>query len=746
MLTRLNDAGRFEPARLFRPDRVTVLGGPAAVTVTRTLLAGQFHGAVLPVSDAASVGGVLAYRSVADLPVVPDLAIVCDGADPAVVFPALAARGCFAAVVVGPERRSPGGALRTLAERTGVRSLGPGSFGLAVPSIGLDATLGHRPIRAGRAALVSQSGATCRAVLDWAGPNGVGFSHVVGIGDNDDIGFALVLDWLSRDRGTGAILLDIHRLKDARAFLSAARAAARLRPVVALHSGLRRADPSGAQDVAFRAALARAGVLSVDLLDELLSAAETLARAKPAQGEAVAIVANGHGPADLAADAVLRAGLALADGSPQCGPTAGLADAARSAGVRFGVGGVLVVHAPEGDNPLAGLVADLAAVARDARPPVLVCAMGGDVGAELRHALAQAGLPGFARPEQAVRALRHLVEDRRNRAAARELPARDTLSVTPDRRTALALTGVDGPLPPDAARRVLAAYGIRTSALPAGLARVWIGGDPLWGPVIGVGPVWANSWADRVAGLPPLNATLARAMLADLALARTLPSEARDALADTLARVSALLVDNPRLVAGAFDPGDPSDASLDCRASGPAPRLALPPYPAELATTWTDSHGTELTLRPIRPEDADAHTKMFARLSPEDVRYRFFTALRELTAEQIARMTDIDYDREIAFVAVRGTDTVGVARLVRDTFVPEAEFAVLVQPDAKRAGLARALMERLFDWGRAQGLRAITGQVLAENRPMLGFVRGLGFTARPLAGEREVLELRKELA
>ena len=282
MLTRLNNAGRFEPARLFRPERVAVLGGPAAVTVTRTLLAGQFHGAVLPVADAASVGGVLAYRSVADLPVVPDLAVVCEGADPATVFPALAARGCFAAIVVGPERRESSGTLRRLAEQTGVRSLGPGSFGLAVPAIGLDATLGHRPIRAGRAALVSQSGATCRAVLDWAGPNGVGFSHVVGIGDNDDVGFALVLDWLSRDRGTGAILLDIHRLKDARAFLSAARAAARLRPVVALQSGFRRADPSGAQEVAFRAALARAGVLSVDLLDDLLSAAETLARAKPA--------------------------------------------------------------------------------------------------------------------------------------------------------------------------------------------------------------------------------------------------------------------------------------------------------------------------------------------------------------------------------------------------------------------------------------------------------------------------------
>ena len=118
-------------------------------------------------------------------------------------------------------------------------------------------------------------------MLDWARPNGVGFSHIVGMGGRADIGFGIVLDWLSRDPGTGAILLDIRQLRDRRAFLSAARAASRLRPVVAIRAGSSLADPAGGAARAFEAALRRAGVLCVTSLEDLLAAAEILARARP---------------------------------------------------------------------------------------------------------------------------------------------------------------------------------------------------------------------------------------------------------------------------------------------------------------------------------------------------------------------------------------------------------------------------------------------------------------------------------
>ena len=160
---------------------------------------------------------------------------------------------------------------------------------------------------------MSQSAALCRAVLDWAQPNGVGFSHIVGIGGNADIGFGLVLDWMSRDPGTGAILLDIRQIKNRRAFLSAARAASRLRPVVAIRPGtLAVRSRAATAERAFEAALRRAGVLCVTRLEDLLAAAETLSRARPVRGDALAIVTNAISAGRMAADAALRDGLQLA--------------------------------------------------------------------------------------------------------------------------------------------------------------------------------------------------------------------------------------------------------------------------------------------------------------------------------------------------------------------------------------------------------------------------------------------------
>jgi acetyltransferase len=196
------------------------------------------------------------------------------------------------------------------------------------------------------------------------------------------------------------------------------------------------------------------------------------------------------------------------------------------------------------------------------------------------------------------------------------------------------------------------------------------------------------------------------------------------------------------------------DASGTLRPEGEVSQLAVPPYPAELAEAWTGRSGRRLLIRPIRPEDAAAHAEAFRHLSPEDVRWRFFSQLRELPAAQIARMTQIDYDREMAFVAVEEHEgaaprTVGAARLIREPGAGEeggqGEFAVVTLPDWKGEGLGRHLMQRLIAWGRSQGMRRVVGQVLADNRPMLGFVRALGFTLRRSPDDDEVMEARLEL-
>ncbi len=314
-LIEASSAGRIRPERLFRPELVAVIGATSAAgrQIMANLLAGGFHGSILPVTPAVkAMSGVLAYSDVASLPIVPDLALVAsEAADVPGAMAALGARGTGIAIVTS---MTPD--LGAIVQATGVRALGPGSFGLCVPGIGLNASRSHVTPTKGRLALVSQSAALCRAVLDWAEPNGVGFSHVIGIGGNADLGFGLALDWLSRDRDTGAILLDIRQVKDRRRFLSAARAAARLRPVVAICGGGLLSDPTGAGELATEAALRRAGILSVSGLDDLFTAAETLTRSRPVRNEHVAIVTNATGPAHMAANAALRDGLALAELSP----------------------------------------------------------------------------------------------------------------------------------------------------------------------------------------------------------------------------------------------------------------------------------------------------------------------------------------------------------------------------------------------------------------------------------------------
>jgi acetyltransferase len=287
----------------------------------------------------------------------------------------------------------------------------------------------------------------------------------------------------------------------------------------------------------------------------------------------------------------------------------------------------------------------------------------------------------------------------------------------------------------------------------------------MFGPWIafGRGGTAAEIDPDEAFDLPPLNLALARALVRRIRTARLLegwrdhPPANVAAIADALVRLSQIAVDFPEIESCSINPllADAEgvlalDAAIRLRPEGSRGLLAIPPYPAELARPWRGRDGRVLLVRPIRPEDAAAHAEFFGRLTPEDIRYRFFSALAELSPVQILRMTQIDYDREIAFVAVEqvpGTPdrTVGVSRLIREPGGATAEFAVVVEPSWKGQGLARHLMERLFDWGREVGVREVVGSVLADNRPMLAFVRALGFRVRASAEDAEVMEARRSL-
>ncbi|MES2712209.1 MAG: GNAT family N-acetyltransferase [Pseudomonadota bacterium] len=855
----------FSDAALLRPKSVALIAegdDPVAALLARNMAAGGFTGRLFAVGMAAE--GFEAAADIASLPVAPDLAVLCvpaAGLEAAMV--ALAACGCFAAVCPGaaPE-------LQAIAARTGVRAMGQGSFGLAVPAIGLNATLSHLAPRRGRLALVTQSSALARAVIDWAEAENLGFSLIAGIGGNADIGFATVLDWLARDTATGAILLDIRRIREPRRFISAARAAARTRPVVALRAGGRLLDASGLSDAVMGAALRRAGVLRVAGLEDLLAAAETLARVRSVSGarrEGIAVVANGTGMAHLAADAILAGGGQLAPVSPDAvaalgmclpegvavrnplilGPASAmrLGEAAVMLAGLHEVGTVVALHAPMPGENAGAMREALTAAARATRAaPILVGWAGQATGGAERSSLADAGIAVFDTPEAAVRGALHLAADRRNRAAAAELPPADILEVAPERAVvariiallraedrlamreeealaalpAYGLPTVPGRAAPGIEEAVAAAEmlrfpvvlkavapGLRYKSEVGGVAlnlasaaavreaaramaeritaltgylvqrqaaaglelRLRLGDDAMFGPWIGFGRGGTAADIDPDEGfdLPPLNRTLALALMARTRGARLLdgyrdrPPTDRAAIADALVRLAQIAVDFPEIAALTINPLVASgegvlalDASLTLRPPGERARLSIPPYPSGLASLWTGRDGGVLTIRPIRPEDAGSLGDFFHSLSAEDIRRRFFSALKDLSPAMRARLTQIDYDREMALVATRpgeaGADAIlGVARLIREPGSARGEFSVVVAGALKGQGLARTLMTRILEWGRAEGLREAVGQVLSDNAPMLAFMRALGFTIHHLPEEEGVVEARLTL-
>lgn len=869
----------FRDSALFHPASVVLVADPAlpeTAVLAANLAAGGFKGRLFAVGLAAE--GFEPAECLESLPLTPDLAVL--NLPPAALAPAmqqLAARGCLQAVVTGA---APD--LRELCQRTGVRALGQGSFGLCVPGIGLNASLSHLAPAPGRLALVTQSSALARAVLDWAAAEEVGFSHVIGIGGNAMIGFAMALDWLSRDAATSAVLLDVRRIRNRRAFISAARAAARNRPVVAIRPGGRSSEGSHIPDAVMEAALRRAGVLQVDGLEDLLSAAETLARVKPrpgggsARGDRIAVVSNGVGAGLLAADAILAGGAQLATLSPEAlctleallplgwspgnplslGPRAGtrLGEAAAILAALPEVDAVVALHAPAPGDAGEVAAAALAAAHKAGRraAPILAAWLGQYSAGPQRTALAKAGLAVFATPEAAVRGALHLVQDKRNRAAAAELPESEVLNLAPDRaavRRLLDQARAAGrlSLAEDEALAVLAAYGLpvvphRHAAGPEEAAaaaamlgfpvalkvrsadilwksevggvvlglstpfgvrnaaemmaervarlrpdaqvdgfvvermasraqelRLRLGEDAMFGPWIGFGSggTAADLAGDEAYDLPPLNLALATQLIERSRVARLLhgfrdhaPADIA-AVAEALVRLSQIAVDFPEIATLTINPlfADSqgllaADCALTLRPEGEAGRLAVPPYPAELARPFRTKGGELLLVRPIRPEDAAAHAEAFGKLRPEDVRWRFFSPIRELSPQMIARLTQIDYDREVAFVAVRRRpdgreETLGVARLIRDPGGEHGgasgEFAVIVVPELKGQGVAKHLMQRLAEWGRDQGMTEIVGQVLADNAPMLGFVRALGFSVRRSLEDDEVYEARLAL-
>jgi acetyltransferase len=282
--------------------------------------------------------------------------------------------------------------------------------------------------------------------------------------------------------------------------------------------------------------------------------------------------------------------------------------------------------------------------------------------------------------------------------------------------------------------------------------------DPTFGPVIlfGQGGVGVEAISDTTLALPPLDLELARGMIERTRVARLLhgyrgrPAVNIDALAGALVSISRLMLDHPEVFEIDINPilADADGVvAVDARVRLDDPasrrRSAIVPYPRELETSEILADGSVMHLRPIRPDDAAIVRRFLESASPEDIRLRFHGALRDFSGALLIRLTQIDYDREIALIGFRDGDELplGFVRLHADADNISAEFAIFVRGDLHGHGLGTALMHRIIAVAQYRGLKRLVGSVLRDNTRMLHLVRELGFVAEEAHGDEVTMVL-----
>jgi acetyltransferase len=497
---------------IFRPQRIALIGAsqnPKSVsgTVLRNLVGSGFGGVVFPVNPAhESVLGVQCWPDLGHLPRTPDLAVVCSpAAEVPEVVRACGGAGIRGVVVISAgfrETGAEGAALeqRVLAEARrfdGMRVLGPNCLGFIVPDAGLNLTFAHGMPKAGSIAFVSQSGALCTSVLDWALDQGIGFSYFVSVGNMLDVGFGDLIDYCGEDEKTRSILLYVESIPDARRFLSAARAFARGKPIVAYKAGRfpesarAAASHTGAmasEDEVFDAAFARAGIARVYEIGDIFSCAELIGRYKTPAGPRLAIVTNAGGPGVMAVDALVARRGVLAELAPATlasldqalppawshgNPVDVLGDAnskryARAAelvAVDPNVDAVLAILTPQAMTNPTATAKELGELAAKARKPLLAAWLGGSSMREGAQILSRAGVACFGTPDEAVQAFMTLTAYARNLESLYETPLEIPVEFPLDRQELRArfsaLVPAEGDTLSEAASKtMLGAYGI----------------------------------------------------------------------------------------------------------------------------------------------------------------------------------------------------------------------------------------------------------------------------------------------
>jgi acetyltransferase len=891
--------GKHYLSTLFAPKSVAVFGAndradSVGHVVFKNMLEGGFKGALYPINiNSPEVQGKRAYASIADVGETIELVVI---ATPPKTVPGIiencGIRGVKAAVIItagfgeaGHEGEALEKELLETAHRYGIRLIGPNSLGIMRPSIGLNATFNKGGANTGNIAFVSQSGALCTAILDWAQSNDVGFSSVVSMGSSTDVDFGEILDYLVSDPNTHSILMYIEGIRNARRFMSALRAAARIKPVILVKVGRHAAGSVaamshtaslvGADDV-FDAAVSRAGVVRVQTITQLFTAAKALSCGFRPVGNRLAIVTNGGGPGVMAADRAADLGLTMATLSdatieylnqhlppnwPHGNPVDIIGDAqadryhyaVKACLEDDNVDGVLAILTPQAmTKPLESAQA-LIELSNTHSKPLLTCWMGETQVAEARLAFARAHKPHFRTPEPAVEVFSHLSAYYRNQKLLMQMPGPFSHHIEPDVESARMI--IEGAMqehrkvltemeskallsafhipvartmvahsPNEAlliaqqlgfpvamkvnsqdithksdaggvrlnlnnAHEVRAAYQHildnvqhnRPDARLDGISiepmivkqngrelMIGVTSDPVFGPVIifGAGGTTVEIMGDRAVALPPLNNFLVRELIQETHIAkmlgafRNMAPANMDALEDVLLRVSEMACELPLLKEMDINPlildengALAADARVVMEYRQPSAdryaHMAIYPYPTQLVSQWQLADGTDITIRPIRPEDAELVQSFVRGLSEESKYFRFMGSMQELTETMLVRFTQIDYSREMALIAVTVEQEkeieIGVARFAINPDGDTCEFALVIADNVQGKGLGQKLMVSLMEAARAKGLVTIEGEVLSNNHNMIKLMTRLGFTTKTSEEDQSIMKVSKEL-
>jgi acetyltransferase len=881
---------------VFRPRSLAIIGasdkvGSVGRKVTENILNGGFFGEIYLVNaKKKTILDRACFARIDELPQVPELAVIATPPDtlPEIIGE-LGRKGTRAAVIITagltPETKR---AMLEQARPHCLRIVGPNCVGISVPGIGLHANFGLSKPQPGNLALLSQSGALVTGILDWADSRGLGFSYVVSMGDMADVDVGDLLDFLAADISTASILLYLETIPSARKFMSAARSAARVKPVIVIKAGRSQESARAAAthtgalaggDAAVDAAFRRAGLVRVDELEELFAAAETLSWLKPLGGNELLILTNGGGAGVLAVDDLIQSGGKLAPLSDEtiakldkvlpanwsrANPIDIIGDAKPDryeAALDAVLGNcdcdaMLIMNCPTAlasstDAAQAVIDAVRRAASNGRRlPPILTNWLGEDAVQCGRGLFREAHIPTYESPNDAIKGFFYLWQYTKAQEALMRTPPREsecTRVADEAARTIMRAAAKAGKtmLSEPEAKAVLSAFGIptvptRVASTPQEVEAIAgalleqeasvvvkilspeishksdIGGvrlglrtpvearhaaermrervaqsmptarlegftvepmvrrshahellmgvyeDPLFGPVIlfGAGGTATEVIRDSAVALPPLDTELAYDLMSQTRIFKLLEGYRDQApanlasIAKTLVGLSELVVDCPAVKELDINP-ILADARgvivLDARiriepslveASGPNPLLAIRPYPNQWEK-WTETtDGDRVLIRPIKPEDEHLYGDFLAKLSPDDVRFRFLAPVKEFSHKFIARFTQIDYARAMAFVALDEAENelLGVARLAADPDYIRGEYAVIVRSDLTGSGIGWALMSHLVAYAEKEGLRELVGEVLANNERMLKMCRELGFE---IAADPEDLSLRR---